>query len=159
MTDAVEPPYVLEERGAVTPRRVVMFASLTRYTYKGMAKNTDGVLEIVAGPADVASVKLDFSMMLEDGERIAHAEVRGGTLQNARKDHLIFTVDKLQRDGRHVGVGVVFTTGERTVFHFIAKADPLVMAPVVNAADPSDYKRAAEEATAPIPSIWGGVEW
>lgn len=158
MTDAVDPPYVLEERGAVTPRRVVMFASLTRYTYKGLTKNTDGVLEIVAGPADVASVKLDFSAMLEDGERIAHAEVRGGTLQNARKDHLIFTVDKLQRCGRHVGVGVVFTTGERSVFHFIAKANPLVMAPIANT-DPTDIKREAEEATTPIPSIWGGVEW
>lgn len=121
MTDAVEPPYVLEERGAVTPRRVVMFASLTRYTYKGLTKNTDGVLEIVAGPYDVASVKLDFSMMLEDGERIAHAAVSGGTLQNARKDHLIFTVDKLTACGHSVCVAVTFTTGEHETFEFIAR--------------------------------------
>lgn len=122
MTDAADPPYVLEERGAVTPRRVVMFASLTRFTYKGLTKNTDGVLEIVAGPADVAAVKLDFSMMLEDGERIAHATVRGGTRQNAFKEHLIFTVGRLTACGRRVVVTVEFTTGERADFEFIAKA-------------------------------------
>lgn len=122
MTDAADPPYVLEERGAVTPRRVVMFASLTRFTYRGLTKNTDGVLEIVAGPADVASVKLDFSAMIEDGERIAHAVVVGGTMQNAKKDWLIFTVDKLTACGRSVVASVTFTTGEKSAFQFIAKS-------------------------------------
>lgn len=158
MTDAADPVYTLEERGAVNPRRVVMFASPTRYTSKGLVKNTDGILEIVGDPADVVTVKLDFSLMLEDDERILHAEVGGAVLQNAIGKYLLFSVADFSACGRTVTVGVVFSTGDRQMVHFIAKADPAARRGVL-ATQPEDVREESAEATTPIPSIWGGVEW
>lgn len=161
MTDAADPPYVLEERGAGMPRHVVMYASPTRYTYKGLKKNTHGILELIGAPGDVTSVKLDFSQMLESGENIAHAEARGATIQNAvgrGRNYLIFTVDRWEACGNPVHIGVVFSTGERKIFNFIAKADVMARRTVLPVKG-DDYKERSGEAVQPIPSIWGDVEW
>lgn len=107
-------PYVLDERNPVHTRRVVAFASPTRFIAKGLTKDDAGRLEIVAEADDIVSWKLDFSGFLDDGERITDVTVSGhAKARTYDETSVILTTNQASTCPSEVFVSVTFSSGER----------------------------------------------
>jgi hypothetical protein len=119
-TEATE-PQIVKSHGVSNPRRAVIYSSRGRPVYRGLTLNEQGRIVVIGEADDIASVRLDFSQMVEVDEWIEHVTCAGPAhLQNYDKANAVVTFNQFSCP-QEVNITVRFSSHEQMQCRFITR--------------------------------------